>query len=106
MALLTSLCCHSVELFLDVMAEGFGWEPAWREAAKDRERRALKQPNYHPFLAYCEGEPAATGVLKTNGDLGKRGRRPRPCHISGASASWRCCTVGSSKPAGSDVASW
>jgi hypothetical protein len=60
----------SVELFLDVMAEGFGWEPAWREAAKDKERRALKQPGYHPFLAYCEGEPAGTGVLKTKGDLG------------------------------------
>ena len=61
----------SVELFLDVMAEGFGWDPAWREAAKDKERRALKQPDYHPFLAYCEGEPAGTGVLKTTGDLGK-----------------------------------
>ena len=61
----------SVELFLDVMAKGFGWEPAWREAAKDKERRALKQPDYHPFLAYCEGEPAGTGVLKTSGDLGK-----------------------------------
>jgi hypothetical protein len=60
----------SVELFLDVMADGFGWEPAWREAAKDKERRALKQPNYYPFLAYCDGEPAATGVLKANGDLG------------------------------------
>jgi hypothetical protein len=59
----------SVELFLEVMAEGFGWDPAWREAAKDKERRASNQPNYHPFLAYCEGKPVATGVLKTNGDL-------------------------------------
>jgi hypothetical protein len=60
----------SVELFLDVMAEGFGWEPAWREGAKDSERLALKRPYYHPFLAYCEGEPAGTGVLKVDRDVG------------------------------------
>ena len=60
----------NAEVFLDVMAEGFGWDPAWREGAKAGERGNLGRPGYHAFLACCDGEPAATGVLKIKDGMG------------------------------------
>ena len=60
----------NTEVFLDAMAEGFGWDPAWRDGAQEGERGNLARPGCHAFLAYCGGEPAATGVLKVNGDMG------------------------------------
>jgi len=80
---------EEVDNYLEVIAEGFGWHPDWRDAAKDSVRRQLQSPNLYPFIARYEDEPIGTGALTVDGEIGGLSaaavlpsHRNRGCHIA------------------------
>jgi GNAT superfamily N-acetyltransferase len=67
----------TIEIAAEVTAEANGWDPAWREGAKGKVRRALVNPNITLYLARYHGEPAGIG------DLAARHVDPRWCNLGG-----------------------
>lgn len=81
----------TIEDYVETAASGFGWDPPWRERAKDKERRRVgraiqenagEAEDTHAFLARFEGEPAGVGMLHIteNGQGGIGGTAVVPDH--------------------------
>lgn len=79
---------ETLEEYVQTVADGFEFPPAWRAAAMDDVRRSFT-PNDHRFLARVNGEPAAVATLRTRegaANLGGGATAPRHrnkgCHLA------------------------
>ena len=79
---------ETLEDYVQAVADGFEFPPAWRAPAMDEVRRSFT-PNDHRFLARVDGEPAAVATLRTREGVASLGggatvprHRKKGCHLA------------------------